>query len=62
MGERRELLTVLAVSRARVSQREIAIAYWGLDEVERHWQGEWMRSRVRYKLKAARRIEAAGAG
>lgn len=52
---------MLAVNRAEVSQREIAIAYWGLDEVKRHWEtGDWMRSRVRYKLKAARRLEDAG--
>ena len=49
---------VLAVNRARVSQREIAIAYWGLDEVELKWDPNgWMRGQVRYKLKAALRVE-----
>ena len=58
MGEGRELAMVLAVSRAKVSQREIAIAYWGLDEVVKEWRtGWWMRSRVRYKLAAARKRE-----
>ena len=59
MGEERELLTVLAANRAKAaSQREIAIAYWGLDEVEKIWETkDWMRSQVRYKLKAAREIE-----
>ena len=58
MGEERELTTVLAVHRAKVSHREIAIAYWGLDEVEKHWEtAYWMRGRIRYKLKAARLLE-----
>ena len=58
MGEERELAVLLAVSRAKVSQREIAIAYWGLDEVVRHWETtDWMRGRIRYKLRAARRLE-----
>ena len=50
---------VLALNRAKVaSQREVAIAYWGLDEVAKHWDtSDWMRGRVRYKLKAARAIE-----
>ena len=51
-------MILLAVNRAKVSHREIAIAYWGLDEVVRHWDTtNWMRARVRYKLKAARRLE-----
>ena len=49
----------LALNRAKVaSQRELAIAYWGLDEVGKHWDtGDWMRGQVRYKLEAARGIE-----
>ncbi len=49
----------LALNEAKVaSQREIAIAYWGLDEVGKLWETkDWMRSQVRYKLKAAREIE-----
>ena len=59
MGEERELLTVLALNRAKVaSQRELAIAYWGPDEVAKHWNTtNWMRARIRYKLEAARDIE-----
>ena len=59
MGEERELLMVLALNRAKLaSQREIAIAYWGLDEVEKHWdRSEWLRGRVRYRLAKARAIE-----
>ena len=59
MGEERELLIVLALNRAEVaSQREIAIAYWGLDEVEKHWAtSDWLRGRVRYRLDKARAIE-----
>lgn len=58
MGEERELLTVLALNEAKVaSQRELAIAYWGLDEVAKHWSTtDWMRARIRYKLEAAREI------
>ena len=49
---------VLALNRAKVaSQRELAIAYWGLDEVLKHWDKDWMRARIRYKLKAARAVE-----
>ena len=50
---------VLALNRAKVaSQREIAIAYWGLDEVGNQWETkDWMRAQVRYKLKVAREIE-----
>ena len=50
---------VLALNRAKVaSQRELAIAYWGLDEVLKHWETtDWMRARIRYKLKAARAVE-----
>ena len=49
---------VLALNRAKVaSQRELAIAYWGLDEVLKHWDKGWMRARIRYKLKAAREKE-----
>ena len=58
MGEERELLMVLALNRAKVSELEIAIAYWGLDEIERHWDPiGWMRGRVRYRLAAARKLE-----
>ena len=59
MGEERELLIVLAVNRAKVaSQREIAIAYWGPDEVAKHWDPNgWMRGQVRYRLDKAREIE-----
>ena len=58
MGEERELSMVLALNRAKVaSQRELAIAYWGLDEVAKHWDKDWMRARIRYKLEAARGIE-----
>ena len=59
MGEERELLIVLALNRAKVaSQREIAIAWWGLGEVEKHWDAsDWLRARVRYRLKVARGIE-----
>ena len=55
---------VLALNRAKVaSQRELAIAYWGLDEVARHWDTtDWMRARIRYKLEAARGIEREGDG
>ena len=51
---------VLALNRAKVaSQRELAIAWWGLDEVKKHWDpnGWWMRARVRYRLDKAREIE-----
>ncbi len=48
----------LALNRAKAaSQRELAIAWWGLDEVEKEWASYWMRARVRYRLKAAREIE-----
>ena len=59
MGEEWELSMVLALNRAKVaSQRELAIAYWGLDEVLKHWDtSDWMRARVRYKPKAARAVE-----
>ena len=59
MGEERELSMVLALNRAKVaSQRELAIAYWGLDEVAKHWATSyWMRARIRYKLEAAREAE-----
>ena len=54
---------VLALNRAKVaSQRELAIAYWGLDEVAKHWDKDWMRAQVRYKLKVAREIEREGGG
>ena len=50
---------VLALNRAKVaSQRELAIAYWGLEEVGKHWDtSDWMRAQVRYKLKVARETE-----
>ena len=59
MGEERELLIVLALNEAKVaSQREIAIAWWGLEEVEKIWDPNgWMRGQVRYRLKVAREIE-----
>ena len=49
----------LTLNRAKVaSQRELAIAWWGLDEVEKHWDGtDWLRGRVRYRLEAAVEIE-----
>ena len=49
----------LALNEAKVaSQREIAIAYWGLDEVGELWETkDSMRAQVRYKLKVAREIE-----
>ncbi len=55
---------VLALNEAGVaSQREIAIAYWGLEEVAKHWYTrDWMRAQVRYKLRAAREIERERAG
>lgn len=50
---------VLALNRAKVaSQRELAIAYWGIDEVAKHWDtSDWMRARIRYKLEIARETE-----
>ena len=59
MGEDGELLIMLALNRARVaSQREIAISWWGLDEVAEHWDTTyWMRARIRYRLEKAREIE-----
>ena len=40
------------------SQREIAIAHRGLDEVAKHrYTRDWMRAQVRYKPRAAREIE-----
>ena len=48
----------LALNRAKAaSQRELAIAWWGLAEVRKHWDTDWLRGRVRYRLKAAREIE-----
>ena len=49
----------LALNRSKVaSQRELAIAWWGLDEVEEHWvESYWMRAHIRYRLKVAREIE-----
>ena len=55
----------LALNRARVaSQRELAIAWWGLAEVGKHWvDSYWMRAQVRYRLKVAGEIEGKrGAG
>ena len=58
VGEEWELLMVLAMNRAKVSQREIAIAYFGLDRVVKDWDPDgWMRAQVRYKLEKAREIE-----
>jgi len=59
VGEERELLIVLALNRTKVaSQRELAIAYWGLEEVEKTWDPNgWMRGQVRYRLDKARAIE-----
>ncbi len=49
---------LLALNEAKVaSQREIAIAYWGIEDVLKNWDKYWMRARVRYKLEAAREIE-----
>ena len=49
---------VLALNRAKVaSQRDLAVAYWGPGEVAKHWDKDWMRARIRYKLKAACDIE-----
>ena len=58
VGEERELLIVLSLNRAKVaSHREIAIAWWGPDEVGKHWDPNgWMRAQVRYRLKVARRM------
>ena len=49
----------LALNRAKVaSQRELAIAWWGPNEVGRQWDASyWMRARVRYRLEVARGIE-----
>ena len=49
----------LALNRAKVaSQRDLAVAYWGPDEVAKQWdESYWMRAQVRYRLKAARGIE-----
>ena len=49
----------LALNRVKVaSQRELAIAWWGLAEVAQHWATtDWMRARVRYRLEAAGEIE-----
>ena len=59
VGEERELLMALALNRAKVaSQRELAIAWWGLDEVGKHWDPNgWVRGQVRYRLEVAREIE-----
>ena len=51
---------MLALNRAGVSQREIAIARWGLERVEKEWGADgWMRAQVRYRLEKAREFEAA---
>ena len=49
----------MALNRAKVaSQRELAIGWWGLDEVKKHWATtDWMRAQVRYRLKVAGGIE-----
>ncbi len=49
----------LALNRGKVaSQRELAIGWWGPDEVEKHWvESYWMRAHIRYRLKVARKIE-----
>ena len=49
----------LALNRAKVaSQRELAIAWWGLAEVGKHWATtDWMRAQVRYRLRVAGDIE-----
>lgn len=54
---------MLALNRADVSHREIAIARWGLDRVEKEWKADgWMRAQVRYRLERAREIERARQG
>ena len=52
----------LALNRGKAaSQRELAIAWWGLDEVGKQWATtDWLRGRVRYRLEAAREIERQG--
>ena len=59
VGEEGELLMALALNRGKVaSQRELAVGWWGPDEVGRHWDAsDWMRARVRYRLEAAGEIE-----
>ena len=49
----------LALNRAKVtSQRELAIAWWGVDEVGKHWATtDWMRAQVRYRLRVAGEID-----
>lgn len=49
----------LALNRAKVaSQRELAIGWWGLAEVRKHWATtDWMRAQVRYRLRVAGEIE-----
>ena len=59
MDEERELSILPARNRAKMaSRREIAVAYWGPDEVERHWDPDgWMRALVRHRPDLARGIE-----
>ena len=52
-----ELLFVLACEAEGLSQREIAAAIWGWDEVAKeYFPGCWMQSRIRRRLKRAKAI------
>ena len=51
---------MLALNRAGILPREIAIARWGLERVEKEWDANgWMRAQVRYRLKKAQEAERA---
>lgn len=55
--EDEELLFVLACEAEGLSQREIAAAIWGQDEVAKeYFPGCWMQSRLRRRLKRAKAI------
>ena len=54
---------MLELNRAEVSQRELAIARWGLERVEKEWDTNgWMRGQIRYRLLKAQEIERAIGG